>query len=67
MTFNCGAHKFSTDKIEDWFEHQEKESHTVEGSSPCKLCGFITAFKFTGKRKGDSIPAICDKCKKDLK
>lgn len=66
MTFKCGEHKFSAEKIEDWQKHLETEDHVEQGFAPCKLCGFTTAFKFTGKRKADSIPAICEKCRKSL-
>lgn len=66
MTFKCGVHNFTTEKIEDWFKHQEEEEHTISGVSACKICGFSTSFEFKGKVKGDSIPAICDKCRKSL-
>lgn len=66
MTFKCGQHKFSTEKIEEWNKHIESSDHVEQGTAPCKLCGFSTEFKFKGTRKSDSIPAICDKCRKSL-
>lgn len=65
MTFKCGEHDFQTEKIEDWLKHKEDKEHTIQGVSPCKLCGFKTEFSFKGKVK-DSIPSICSECKKGL-
>ena len=66
MTFKCFIHTFETDKIEEWDEHNQKEEHTVIGRAPCSLCGIIVDFKFTGKRKIDSIPSICKECRSNF-
>ena len=66
MAYICGQHKFNTEKIDEWNKHIESQEHTVKGTAPCKLCGFITEFSFTGKKKADSIPAICDECREKI-
>ena len=63
MAFTCYVHDFSTDNIEEWDEHNQDKEHTVTGTSPCNLCGLVTDFEFTGKRKISSIPCICEECK----
>jgi hypothetical protein len=64
MTFKCFIHKFETEDVSKWDEHNQKESHTVIGSAPCNLCGIVTEFEFKGKRKLSVIPCICKECKK---
>jgi len=64
--FKCSVHSFTSEKIEEWQKHIEAFDHVEIGTAPCKLCGFSTEFKFSGKRKADSIPAICERCKKSL-
>jgi len=50
MTFKCFIHKFETEDVSKWDEHNQKESHTVIGSAPCNLCGIVTEFEFKCKK-----------------
>lgn len=66
MTFKCFTHGFETESIQEWDDHNEKESHTISGVAPCSLCGFSTEFSFTGKHKARTVPCVCADCKKGL-
>ena len=66
MTFKCFVHEFECEGIEEWDGHNEEESHTTTGISPCSLCGFSTEFSFTGKVRAGTIPCVCEECKKAL-